>query len=85
MKSLDDLVLNASKDPMKQTKAHEMKLKQPQNGIRWISKPTPRNKRNRTMEKHMKGGHPQRQNNLASLGNKAIRKVNTLDMLQEVA
>jgi hypothetical protein len=46
-----------------------MKLKKPQNGVRLNPNPTPRNKRNRTKEKHMKGRQLQRQNSLASLGN----------------
>jgi hypothetical protein len=70
---------------MKQTKAHETRLKQPQNGVRLNSKPTLRNKGNRTKEKHRKGGHLQRKNNLVSLGNKVGKKVNTFDMPQEVA
>jgi hypothetical protein len=47
-------------------------------------KPTPRIKRNRTKEKHKRGGYLQRKNNLASLRNKVYKKVNTLDMPQEV-
>jgi len=51
VKSLPNLVLNGLKDFMKQTKAHEMKLKQPQDGTRLSPKPTPRNKRNKTKKK----------------------------------
>jgi hypothetical protein len=47
--------MDGSKDPMKQKKAHEMRLKQPQNGARLNLKPTPRSKKNRTKEKHKKG------------------------------
>jgi hypothetical protein len=45
---------------MKQKKAHGMKFKQPQNGTRLNPNPTSRSKKNRTREKHMKGGHLQR-------------------------
>jgi hypothetical protein len=41
---------------MKQKKAREMRFKQPQNGAKLGLKPTPRNKRNRTKEKHGRGG-----------------------------
>jgi hypothetical protein len=41
---------------MKQTKAQQTRLKQPQNGTRLIPKPTPKSKRKRTKEKHKKGG-----------------------------
>jgi hypothetical protein len=58
--SMLNLVLNGSKDPMKQTKAHKTKLKQPQNGIRLSLKPTPISKRNKTKEKHKKKGHLQK-------------------------
>ncbi len=51
MESLFGLILGGSRDPMKQTKAHETKFKQPQNGIRLSLKLTPRNKRNKTSEK----------------------------------
>jgi hypothetical protein len=34
-----------------------MKLKQPQNGVRMGPKPTLKNKRNKTKEKHRKEGH----------------------------
>jgi hypothetical protein len=45
---------------MKQTKARKTKFKQPQNGIRLNLKSTPKGKRNKTKEKHMKGGCMQR-------------------------
>jgi hypothetical protein len=45
---------------MKQTKACEMRFKQPQNGAKLGSKPTPRSNMNRIREKHMKGGHMQK-------------------------
>jgi hypothetical protein len=48
-------------------------------------KPTPRNKRNRFREKHKKRRYMQRKNNLDSMGNEASMRVNTFDMLQEVA
>jgi hypothetical protein len=60
VKYLPNLILDGSKVPMKQTWAHEMKLKQPQNGAKLNPKPTPRNKRNRIKENHRKGRHPQR-------------------------
>jgi len=34
VKSLFNFILNGSKDPMKQPKAHKMRLKQPQNGAK---------------------------------------------------
>jgi hypothetical protein len=45
---------------MKQTKARETRFKQPQNGAKLGLKPTPRSKRNKTSEKHKKGGYLQR-------------------------
>jgi hypothetical protein len=66
---------------MKQTRACETIFKQPQNGARLSLKSTPRNKMNRTREKHRKGGHLQRKNNLASLGNKVSMRASILDML----
>jgi hypothetical protein len=36
------------------------KLKQPQNGIKLNLKPTPKSKRNKTREKHKRGGHLER-------------------------
>jgi hypothetical protein len=38
------LILDGSRDPIKQMKAHKMRLKQPQNGVRLNLKPTPRTK-----------------------------------------
>jgi hypothetical protein len=52
--------MDDSRDPMKQMRACETKLKQPQNGIKLSLKPTPRNKRNRTKEKHKRGRHLER-------------------------
>jgi hypothetical protein len=65
---------------MKQTRACETIFKQPQNGVRLSPKPTPRSKMNRIKEKHRKGGHLQRKYNVVSLGNKASRRMNILDM-----
>jgi hypothetical protein len=65
---------------MKQTKAHETRCKQPQNGTRLSPNLAQRNKRNRTREKHKNGKHLQRKNSLALLENKASKKVNTLNM-----
>jgi hypothetical protein len=65
---------------MKQIKAHEMKLKQPQHEIRLNPKSTPRSKMNKTNKKHKKGGHLQRNNNMINLGSKANKQVNTFDM-----
>jgi hypothetical protein len=62
-----------------------MRLKQPQNGTRMNLNPTSKNKKNKTREKHMKGGHLQRKNNLVSLGSEAKSKVNTLNMPREGA
>jgi hypothetical protein len=84
VKKLPNLVLDGSKHPLEQTRAHETKFKQTQNGVRLSSKLTLRNKRNKTREKHERGGHLQRNNSLTSLGNKASKRVSTLDMLQEV-
>jgi len=75
-----DLILDGSKNPMKQTRACEMKIKQPQNGVKLNPKPTPKSKRNRIREKHKKKKHMQRKNNLDSLKNKASKRVNTFDM-----
>jgi hypothetical protein len=69
-----DLVLDGLKDLMKQMRAHEMRFKQPQNGTKLSPKSTPRSKRNKTREKHMKGKHLYKKNNLVSLGNKASRR-----------
>jgi hypothetical protein len=60
MKNLFDFVLDASKDPMKQIKARKTRLKQPQNGARLSPKLTPKIKRNKTRDKHKRGGHLQR-------------------------
>jgi hypothetical protein len=43
-----DLILDGSKDPMKQSKAHKMSLKQPQNEIKLNLKATRRNKGDKT-------------------------------------
>jgi hypothetical protein len=48
MKNMHDLILNDLKDLMKQMKACEMSLKQPQNEVRLSPKPTPKSKRDRT-------------------------------------
>jgi hypothetical protein len=55
-----NLLLNGSKDPLKLMRAREMKLKQPQNGIRLNPKPTLKSKKNRNKEKHMRRRHLQR-------------------------
>jgi hypothetical protein len=47
MKILLDFVLDGSRDPLKQTKAHETGLKQPQNKARLSPKLTPIIKRDR--------------------------------------
>jgi hypothetical protein len=65
---------------MKQTKAHEMRLTWPQNGVKLNPKPTPRNKMNRSREKYKKGIYLQRKNNLDNMGNEASRRVSTFDM-----
>ncbi len=62
----------------------EMRFKQPQDGAKLGPKPTPRSKRNRTKENHMRGGRLQRKNNMANLGNKASKRVTILDMPREV-
>jgi hypothetical protein len=57
---MPDLVLDGLKDPMKETKTWETKLKQPQNGVKLSPKPiTPRSKRHKTKEKHRRGRHLQ--------------------------
>jgi hypothetical protein len=45
----------------------------------------PRNKKDRTMEKHRRGGHVQRKNDLVSMGNEVSKKVNIFDMFRKVA
>jgi len=61
-----------------------MSFKQTQiNEIRLSPKPTPRSKRDRTKVYHRKGGHSQRQINMASLENKVGMKVNIINMPQE--
>jgi len=47
-------------DPMKQTKTHKMRFKQPQNEDRSKLKLTPRSKKNKTRERHRKIEHLQR-------------------------
>jgi hypothetical protein len=49
--------MDGSLVPMKQTKACEIRLKQHLNGITMDLKPTPRIKKNRTKEKHERGGY----------------------------
>jgi hypothetical protein len=65
---------------MKQKKAREAILKQPQNGARLGPKLTPRSKRIKTKEKHKWRRHLQRKNSLFSMGNEVSRRVSTLDM-----
>ncbi len=48
------------------------------------SKITLKCKKNRTREKHRRGRHLQKKKTLASLRNKVNKRVNILDMLQEV-
>jgi hypothetical protein len=82
MKSLLDFILNDLKDLVEQTRAHETRFKQPQNGVGLSSKPTPRSKRNRTREKHKERRYLQKKkNNLASLRNEASKRVGIFDML----
>ncbi len=69
---------------MKQSKAREMSLKQSQYEARLNPKSTPKNKRDKTRMEHKRGGHLQRQSNIASLGDKADMKVSTFDMSQNV-
>jgi hypothetical protein len=53
---------------MKKTKAHETNIKQTQiNEVKLSSKPTSKGKRDRTKVSHKKGGHLQKQSNMASL------------------
>jgi len=47
-KALPDFVLNGSKDPMKQMRAHETSFKQPQNEVKPSPKSTSRSKRDTT-------------------------------------
>ncbi len=75
-----DLVLDGSRDSMKQIKAHETSFKQPQNEATLSPKPTLRSKRDRTKVQHMKGKHLQRQSNMVSLGDEASMMVSTFDM-----
>ncbi len=60
MKSLPKFVLDGLRDYKKPTRALKTRIKQPQNGTRLNSNLAPRNKKNRTKEKHKKGGHLQR-------------------------
>jgi hypothetical protein len=57
-----------------------MTLKQTQIEAKLSPKPPPINKRDRTKVQDKKGGHLQRQSNLANLGDKGSMRVNTLDM-----
>ncbi len=57
-----------------------MRFKQPQTGTKLNLKPTPKSKRNKTKEKHKKGGHLQRWNDMVSLENEASKRVSILDM-----
>jgi hypothetical protein len=65
---------------MKQLRAYKTNLKQSQDEIKLSPKLTPKNKRDKTRVQQKKGGHLQRQSNLASMGNKASMKVSSLDM-----
>jgi hypothetical protein len=79
-----DFILNGLKDRIKQTKAHETSFKQTQiNETRLSPKPTLRSKRDRTTMYHRKGGHLQKQSNMASLEDKVGMKVNIINMLRE--
>jgi len=80
---MPNLVMDSSKDLMEQPRACKMSLKQPQYEIQIHLKPTLKNKGDRTRVEHRKGTHLQRQNNLASLGDEASMRVNTLDMPQK--
>jgi hypothetical protein len=60
MKSLLKLVLDGLKDLMKQMRTCKTRFKHHQNGNKLSLKPTPRSKRNRIKEKHMRGGHLQK-------------------------
>jgi hypothetical protein len=75
-----NLILNGSKDSMKQSKTHKMSLKQPQNKAKLNPKSTPRSKGDKTRVKHKNKGHLPKQSNLTNLGNEVGVKVNTLDM-----
>jgi hypothetical protein len=66
-------------------RACKMKFKQPQDGARLGSKPTLKSKKNKTKKKHRRGRHLQKKKNLASMGNKASKRVSILNMFQEVA
>jgi hypothetical protein len=65
VKSLLNIILDGSKDLRKQMRPCETRFKQLQNVTRLSSKLTPRRKRNKTREKHKRGEHLQRKNNLA--------------------
>lgn len=68
-----NLILDGLMILMKQTKAHETKLKQPQNEVRLGLKPTPRNKKDKTMEKHRRGGSLQRKKTWLAWGMRLVR------------
>jgi hypothetical protein len=59
-----NLILDGSRDSMKQSKTHKMSLKQPQNKTKLNPKSTPRNKGDKTLVKHKNKGHLQKQSNL---------------------
>jgi hypothetical protein len=72
-----NLIMDGSRDSMKQLKTHKISFKQPQNKAKLNSKSTPRSKGDKTRVKH---GHLQKQSNLTNLGDEVGMKVNTLDM-----
>jgi hypothetical protein len=80
VKTLLNLVLDGSKDLMKQSKALETSFKQTQDEAKLNLKPTPKGKKDRTKVQHKRGKHLQKQSSLASLKNKTSMRVNTLDM-----
>jgi hypothetical protein len=72
------------RDLIKQIKAHKTSFKQNQiNATRLSPKPTPRRKRDKTRVYHRKGVHLQKQNNMASLEDKASMRVNIINMPRE--
>jgi len=86
MKSLPDLVLDGLKDPTKQTKACELRFKQPQNGARLNPKPAPRNKRNKIKKNHRKEDtYKKKKKKLVRIRNEANKRMDTLDMPWKVA
>jgi hypothetical protein len=71
---MHDLILDGSKDPMKQKRYTKRDSNNPKNGIKLSPKRTLRGKRNRTKEKHRKGEHLKKKNNVTNMGMRLTRR-----------